>query len=223
VELVGLDAGSAQLGDAAGRGSLAAQPAGELAEHAFDADHRAGTQGQPHLIDIAKQRRSQPRRCCGTRGSAGGALIRMRLARRDVDHACVEQGRLGAKQGSSQRPDAVRVGAVPADRGDHLLAPGVERGLGQLVRGKPGQHRGLGHRGPLQHGGARAEAELGGGCGEHGVKGGVVAGGDFAEVGAAEHKVVRSRPQPASDHQPADDAPALTVAGLIWHARPRGH
>jgi hypothetical protein len=204
--------GSAQLGNATDVGRLASQPPGELAEHPFDTDHRAGPKRQTHLLDIAEQRRGKPGWHRRPGGGASGGLVRMHLAGRDVDDAGVKQRGLGAEQRGGQRPHAVRVGAMAADGGDHLLASGVQIGLTQLVGSQAGQHRSLDHRRPLQHRGPRVEAELGSGRGERRVEPSVVADGYLTEIRAAEHEVVRAWPQPASDHQPADD-PAMAQRG----------
>ena len=60
--LVALDVRAAQIGDRCDLGRLRGQPAGELAQDRLDANHRGGPQREAHLLDVALERRPQPRR-----------------------------------------------------------------------------------------------------------------------------------------------------------------
>src|SRR6266568_3691591 len=165
VQLVVLDVAAAEVGDAGDLRGVASQPAGELAQHALDADHGRGSQRQAHLGDVAGQGGCQARRRgCPLRGPFSRA-VRAGLARSGAEHAEVEQGDLQSEQCRAQRPGPVAAGPVPADGGGQRLPALVDDGLGHLIGGQPGQRRHLGQRRPLQAGHGGPEAEPGGGGG----------------------------------------------------------
>ena len=209
VQLVGLDVAAAQIGDAADVGGVEGEPAGELAQHAFDSHHRRGPQRQPGLGDVAGQRGRQP----GWHRRPGGGPLRravpVGLARRGVEQAEVEQGGLRTEQGRAERLGAVAVGSVPTDRGHQRFSPGLDRRLRQLLGSQSGHGGHLDQRRPLQAGHDGLEAELGGARAEPFVECPVVMGGDLAEVGPACHQVVGAGPDPTGHDQPADHPAVL--------------
>ena len=225
MQFVGLDMGSAQVGNAAGLGYARGQPAGELAQRALDADHGRGPQRQAHLGDIAGQGGRQP----GSRrlpfsGSLSRA-IGAGLAGRGVQDAEVEQGGLQSEQRRAQRPGPVAAGVVTADGGGQRLPAVVDDSLGHLPGGEPGQRGHLGQRRPLQAGHGGAEAEPGGGFGEPLVKRPVMMSGDFPQVGPAGHQVVGARTQPPRHDEPSDHPPVFERQGALGcqgHLRPPG-
>ena len=165
-------------------GSFGGQPAGELPQHALDADHRGRPQRQPGLGDVVEQGRGEhvarrrprlrpaPPTGCGV------------PAGRRVEHPGVEQHRVGTEQrtrsGASRRvrrAGAQRIAAMSAAR------PALNAVGGDLVRGQPSQHSHFDQGGPLQPTDPWAEAELGGGGGEpRGTPGG---GGPRSRPGRA--------------------------------------
>ena len=203
LQFVGLDMGSAQVGDPTNLGSILRQPAGELPQHALDADHRGGPQRQPGLGDVVEQGRGEHGRDAGPGRGPRFRLVRGLPAGRRVEHPCVEEHRVGAEQRTGQVRRAGSCWSVLTDRRDERGTAGTHRLGGDLFRGKTNQHSHFDQSGPLQPTDPWGEAELGGGRDEPLMEHPVVAGSDLAQVGLAEHQVVRAGSEPAGDHQPA--------------------
>jgi integrase/recombinase XerD len=161
VQLVCLDVGAAQVGDASDVGGLDGQEAGELAQHAFNADHGGGAKRQPHLGDIALQRRSEATRHGCPGGGPFGRAVPAGLPRRPGKDSQVEQGGLSSEEGGTERLDAVTVGPVPADRRGQRLLAVLDYRRRQLPRSHPGHRGHFGQRGPLQPGHDAVETQLG--------------------------------------------------------------
>jgi len=203
LQFVGLDMGSAQVGDPADLGGVLGQPAGEFPQHALDADHRGRPQRQPGLGDVVEQGRGEHGRDFGPGSGPRLRLVGGLPAGRRVEHPGVEQHRVGAEQRTGQVRRAWSDGPVFTDRCEERGAAGIQHLRGDLVRGKSNQHRHLDQSGPLQPTDPWGEAELGGGGGEPLMEHLVVARSDLAQVGLAEHQVVRAGSEPTGDHQPA--------------------
>jgi len=195
--------GSAQVGDPADLGGVLGQPAGEFPQHALDADHRGRPQRQPGLGDVVEQGRGEHGRDFGPGSGPRLRLVGGLPAGRRVEHPGVEQHRVGAEQRTGQVRRAWSDGPVFTDRCEERGAAGIQHLRGDLVRGKSNQHRHLDQSGPLQPTDPWGEAELGGGGGEPLMEHLVVARSDLAQVGLAEHQVVRAGSEPTGDHQPA--------------------
>ena len=215
VQFVGLDVAAAQIGDAGDVRGVGGKPGGELAQHALDTHHRRRPQRQPHLGDVAQQRRRQPVRDRRPLRRPLGRAVPVGLAGRGVERAEVEQGGLGAEQRRAQRLGPVAVGAVTAEGVDQRLPPLVDHALGRLLGGEPGQGRHLDQRRPLQAGDDAVEAEVGGGGAEAFVESPMVVGGDLTEIGPARHQIVGGGHQAPGHDQPADHPPVLERQGAL--------
>jgi integrase len=222
VQLVGLDVRPVQIGDAADGRGVEREPAGELAQHAFDPHHRRGTKRQPGLSDVAGQRGRQP----GRHRRPGSCPLRravpVGLARRGIKQTEVKQGGLRTEQRGTERLGAVAVGAMPADGGHQRFSPGLDRRLRQLLGGQSGHGGHLDQRRPLQPGHHRVEAQFGGARAEPSVECPMVVGGDLAEVRAAGHQVVGAGPDPAGHDQPADHPAVLEGQRTLFGQRQSG-
>jgi hypothetical protein len=220
VALVALDVGAAQIGDRPHLRRLGGQPAGELAQHRLDPDHRRRPQRQAHLLDIALKRRPQPRRDRRPLPRPDVRLVPVALARRHLDHAVVKQGRLGAEQPRRQRPHPQRVIRMQAaGRRDQPLATGVELGLGQALRRNPREGGDLCDRRPLQPRRLPVEPELGRGLKKPGVELAVNPRRDLADPNPARHQILRCGPQAAGHDQPGHQAAVVASDGALLRER----
>ena len=191
VALVALDVGAAQIGDRPDLRRLCGQPAGELAQHRLDPDHRRRPQRQAHLLDIALQRRPQPRRDRRPLPRADGRLVPVALARRHVDHAGVKQGRLGTEQPRRQRPRPQRaIRMQPKGRRDQLIPAEVEQRRGQALRRGARKRGDLRDRPPLQPRRLLVEPQLVGGCHEPHVELAVNPRRDLADPHPTGHQIL---------------------------------
>jgi hypothetical protein len=133
------------------------------------------------------------------------------FAWRDVDHAGVEQRRLGAVQPRRHWPDSHwMVWVQLAGRGDQLLATGVELCLGQPLWRDAGERGDLRDCPPLQLGRLGVESQLGCDLMKPSVELSVDAGGDLPDAKLARDEVLGRWTHAAGDDQPRHQPPVMT-------------